>query len=200
MMTFGARPASCAFLLTGASRAGAAAYRPCVDVPNHRSSHTALIPRGGGLAVMLAWSCSPAPSSRGRPCSACPWRWRWRSPGWDSSTTSGGLSGAVRLLLQVGGGVVGRSWADGQAPSGSSWPILVSGGDLRIVGYVNAFNFMDGVNAHLGAQRRGRRGWFALARRARRSSPADASSASALAGASLGFLPWNAPRAAGLPR
>lgn len=118
-----------------------------IDHPNDRSSHVAATPRGGGLAVMIgavvAISVTPGGSS-------------WRAPLLIVAAGFGalGLIDDLRTLSAL-------SRLAGQALiAGVALPLLLDhltgpflwrlvfafGVMLWLVSYVNAFNFMDGIN------------------------------------------------------
>ena len=165
--------------------------RAFMDVPNHRSSHARPVPRGGGLAVVAALIVVAVLTVGLDPdvvallvataLLAC--------VGFVDDVRS--LPSSVRLLAQVvtatGLGVV--LLAVGEV----SWwwlPILVVG----LAGFVNAFNFMDGVNGISGLTATAVGLWWAWAGDARGHTTLTTLGL-ILAGAAIGFLPWNAPRA-----
>ncbi len=160
-----------------------------MDVPNHRSSHVVSTPRSGGLAVVVAL---------GAGLLMAPW-----SPqvliAYAGCVLLGalglvddfrGLDARVRLaLLLIVGGLAG-------AVLDSPVPILLAVPAMALwtATYVNAFNFMDGINgisaltgAVVGASY-WVMGWEFV-------DPSLAVLGAALCGASLAFLPYNAPRA-----
>ncbi len=119
-----------------------------VDRPNVRSSHRTVTARGGGIAVVVATLAAVAISSI------------------EFGSTMVGLAGAAVVLGGVGFaddrfglGAVPRLSAQLVVPA-VALPLLVSGGlpggargallaGLAVfwsIGYVNAFNFMDGIN------------------------------------------------------
>jgi UDP-GlcNAc:undecaprenyl-phosphate GlcNAc-1-phosphate transferase len=163
-----------------------------MDVPNARSSHRAPTPRGGGIAVVGALLAA----------SLVGWALNVEVP----STILGavavfalvgfvddfrGLNVGVRLALQllVSAGVARAVLSAGEA---SALVLLVA--TVALAGYTNAFNFMDGVNgiSALNAGLAG--GWFTFLGLTY-DNDSLAALGLAIAGASLGFLPWNAPHA-----
>ncbi|MGC4110495.1 MAG: hypothetical protein QM747_08760 [Nocardioides sp.] len=178
--------------------------RRVLDVPNRRSSHDDVVPRGGGLAVLAGLAAGALVGAVLHGHLRSPWAHPF---GLALALVLGtgalalvGLrddlgetSAAARLVAQTLlalGSVALLAWA---APgSDVGWLVVV--GAVWTVGYVNAFNFMDGVNgisavvAALGG------GWFCLLG-AHAHDGASTVGGAALAGAALGFLPWNAPRA-----
>jgi UDP-N-acetylmuramyl pentapeptide phosphotransferase/UDP-N-acetylglucosamine-1-phosphate transferase len=163
-----------------------------IDVPNHRSSHETPVPRGGGLAVAVATVVGVAAAAvwsqavvglvvgavvLGATGLADDWR---------------GLPAMPRLVVQVltplaiAVVVVDR---DG-------WQLVVGVALVVIViaGYVNAFNFMDGINGISGTQAAIAGGFLAAAANHIAVEPL-ALAGWAVCGASLGFLPFNAVHA-----
>jgi UDP-GlcNAc:undecaprenyl-phosphate/decaprenyl-phosphate GlcNAc-1-phosphate transferase len=175
--------------------------RGLLDVPNSRSSHTAAVPRGGGLAVLAGLVVGAA---TGLVVSADDWH------GVAGVVTTmalavallaalgltddvRGLTARVRLTVQVVIAVAASvSLVSSDAPTSPVLALL--GVIVWLVGYVNAFNFMDGINGISAVMAVLSSGWYALLA-AEAHDVAMGVVASALAGASLGFLPWNAPRA-----
>jgi UDP-GlcNAc:undecaprenyl-phosphate/decaprenyl-phosphate GlcNAc-1-phosphate transferase len=164
-----------------------------IDMPGHRSSHVVPTPRGGGAPV-AAGLVAASVLIGGEIATAF---------GVTVAAFSligltedlGGLSAACRLALQAAAGALIGLVLVSTLPV----PVLalaVLGGltAVWITGFVNAFNFMDGVNgisgAHavIGGACFALLGWWAgdgfLV-------PAGA----ALAASALAFLPWNAGRA-----
>ena len=164
-----------------------------MDHPNERSSHTKATVRGAGWGVLfgtlVGWL---GPDLLG------PVRW-WL----PLSAVTYGLIGFVDDLRSLPAGirfglqilVSGAALAVGLAVDVvdlAAWIVPV--GAVAIVAYVNAFNFMDGVNGISGMQAAVVGGLIAAA-----AHRVDALSiqigAIAIAGAALGFLPFNAVRA-----
>ena len=125
-----------------------------IDVPNARSSHAAPVPRGGGIGVLVGVAAGVLAARVV-----------------DGSATGDGavawvpllvalvmgvlglvddmssLAGSVRLAVQAVVFVV-ASWLVAGAMSGSGvtgW-VFVPCAAFVCVGFVNAFNFMDGIN------------------------------------------------------
>lgn len=165
------------------------------DEPTSRSSHSWATLRGGGLAPAAAVvAIGLAIPSVG-----------WQVDALIVGAAAGygllglledlwGMGIALRLGLQVLGalgvvvllGLFGHPWP---------WAVaLASIAVLWIVGYVNAFNFMDGINGIAGAQ--ALLAGVAFALMALRVDDAGLGLHSAIiAGAALGFLPFNFPTA-----
>lgn len=164
-----------------------------MDVPSHRSSHLRPTPRGGGLAVV------------GGVLAGCGVGFFLNQPP--------GFALVIAIMVMTGLGLADDLWnlrvslrlsltlvvatvfaASVLKPAElTSW-LIVATAAVLISGYTNAFNFMDGVNGISAFNAALAGGWLAfLAHR----EAADGSLVLALGltGASLGFLPWNAPRA-----
>lgn len=153
-----------------------------LDVPNHRSSHNAPTPRGGGIAALLgtgitAVAAGSQPGARrtfGIGTLAC--------VGWADDVT-GHVSAKTRLASQL---TVG-----GIAFSNGSWDAATS--SVVTAGVVNVVNFMDGINGISGLTALT---WGANAMHLAHSSDRHLAALGALtAGAGVGFLPHNAPTA-----
>ena len=167
--------------------------RAAVDMPNSRSSHSVPTPRGGGapvavglvgaallihgtVAVMFAIAVAA-----------------FAAIGFADDLA--GLPAGRRLLMQglaslaVAGVLVGRS---GLPPAVMAAAAVVVA--VWLIGFVNAFNFMDGVNgisaAHalIGGAAYSALGWW-------RPDAFLAAAGAAVAAGALAFLPWNAVRA-----
>jgi UDP-GlcNAc:undecaprenyl-phosphate/decaprenyl-phosphate GlcNAc-1-phosphate transferase len=158
-----------------------------IDVPNHRSLHSSPIPRGGGIAVLAATVLAVA------------FVGEWNRP--ITALVVGGvvlggtgfaddrwtLSALPRLGVQIMTPVaVGILIADRATP----WLVVAA---VVVAGYVNAFNFMDGINGISGSQAAIAGGLLALV-----ANDVGADSLAiagwAVCGASVGFLPFNAIR------
>lgn len=164
--------------------------RQALDLPNVRSSHSVPVPRGGGLGVVAgalggavtAYALEAEPSAVVLVVLVV-----MAVVGLVEDLR--GVPIALRLLAQVGVAVVVVTSLDGLGPV---WvlPVLV----VALAGWCNGFNFMDGINGISGFTALVVLGWYAgLAS----GFPGDAAVVTAvlLAGAVLGFLPWNLPRA-----
>ncbi|WP_110239763.1 MraY family glycosyltransferase [Nocardioides gilvus] len=166
-----------------------------LDVPNQRSSHTAPVPRGGGIAVLaaiiVAVAAHEAVGSDG------PWRIillavALAAVGFADDRRP--VSSLLRLAVQVLAGVLVAYVSVGSGTAGL--PALLFGAIVVLVvaGYVNAYNFMDGINgiSSLTAVIAGL--WWVWVGADHDLVQVQVLGA-AVAGAMLGFLPWNAPKA-----
>ena len=166
-----------------------------MDLPNARSSHAAPIPRGGGIAVYAALlvACAVA-ASVGDDVSWVPLVVGLALAAVGLVDDLRGLSGPARLVLQLLAGISVAVWAAGSVEAGAGRWVASAAIVVLVVGYVNAFNFMDGINA-ISALSGAMAGlWFAYVGE-RVDEPGLMTLGLALAGALAGFLPWNAPRA-----
>lgn len=159
-----------------------------IDEPNHRSSHASPTPRGGGLAVAIAAVVGLTAFER-------------------SSDVVGLAVGAVvvgvvgladdrfglppvpRLIAQfivpiaIGLVVIDRT--------GPRLVLAIAVAAFVIAAYINAFNFMDGINGISGSQG-AVAGAFLAAIGSHIDAPPITAAGLAVCGASLGFLPFNA--------
>ncbi len=164
-----------------------------VDVPGHRSSHTVPTPRGGGIPIAggLVVAAGLIGGARAAVFALAVAAFGLLGIAEDLR----GLAAGSRLILQVAGALL----VSVVLVSGLVGPValLVAGVAVCavwITGFVNVFNFMDGVNGISGAHALiagvayAGLGWwhhdgFLV--------PAGA----AVAASALAFLPWNAGRA-----
>jgi UDP-GlcNAc:undecaprenyl-phosphate/decaprenyl-phosphate GlcNAc-1-phosphate transferase len=165
-----------------------------VDVPNGRSSHTVPTPRGGGAPIAAGLVLAAVLLIHGTvgltfaiAVAA------FAAIGFADDLA--GLSARLRLVLQglaslaVAGVLIGRLHLPLAVLVASVILVVV-----WIIGFVNAFNFMDGVNgisgAHalIGGAAYACLGWL-------RPDPFLVVAGAAIAAGALAFLPWNAVRA-----
>jgi UDP-N-acetylmuramyl pentapeptide phosphotransferase/UDP-N-acetylglucosamine-1-phosphate transferase len=165
-----------------------------LDVPGARSSHTTTVPRGAGVAVMLGIVAAAAlplgsPTDRLVVAVVVGVAVLYALLGFADDLR--GLAPVPRLVAQLALGVVLTWPATALFHRGWEWIPL---GAIAAASYVNVTNFMDGVNgitgwhgvvtgtafACMGAYTE--KGWVVAV-------------GASLAGASLGFLPYNAVRA-----
>lgn len=167
--------------------------RALFDVPNHRSSHTIATPRGGGTAV--AFGCVVSAAVTGGTAEL-----RIVAAGAAACGVLGfvedirGIPVTFRLAAQF---IIGFASIGTFIGTDRSFGMIVVGvavGGLLVVSYVNAFNFMDGINGISAGQSIvvglallfG--GWHYGSETIERGGAIVAASA-------LAFLPFNAPRA-----
>lgn len=167
-----------------------------LDHPSARSSHVEPIPRGGGVApsmgALVALALTPSVSGSQR---------------WTIAVAAVlfGLLGLVedivgirplhRLAIQfVFAAIAALFVLDHLAGSGLWIALLAAGVILWLVAFVNAYNFMDGIDGISVAQALGAGAtWTFVGVQA--DSPVLATGGAIAAGAVLGFAPWNLPRA-----
>lgn len=136
--------------------------RGVLDVPNARSSHAAPTPRGGGIAILAGTGVAGgAAALLGMPL---PGAGFWAGAavvavtGWADDRT-GGLSPALRLLLQIAAAVLALLGTGGLtalplpppadvALGALAWPLAV----LWIVAVTNIYNFLDGIDGYAASQ------------------------------------------------
>jgi len=185
--------------LTGVVRAQAVRHG-LLDVPNQRSSHAAVIPRGGGAAIVLVLSLAAVLlAARGELRPALLW------------TLLGGLAIAavgfaddrravhagVRLLVHFAAAVWAVFWLGGLTPLPIGGHLVDLGwaghviAVLAVVWTLNLFNFMDGIDGIAASEAVFvAAGGAALCLWAGGWSDALAAGF-VLAAACAGFLPWN---------
>ena len=165
-----------------------------LDVPNHRSSHVDVTPRGGGIGVVAGVAAGVVVGGSDRDVLVV--------------LTGAGLAALVGLADDLRGlGALTRLAAQVVlaaivsllllAGRDEAVVLLVLGGAVAVVwlvGCLNAFNFMDGINGVSGLTALVAGGWYAWLGHDL-SYDALQVAGLALAGAALGFLPWNAVRA-----
>lgn len=158
-----------------------------LDVPNSRSSHHTPTPRGGGLAVMVAVTFALAVVGSDVDWVLVVAALLLSLVGLADDLLS--LPARVRLVAQF---VVTALFAGGLLASADAKDVLVMGlGILIAVAYINAFNFMDGVNG-ISALQATLAGAWSMWLGTVYGIPELVAIGTALAAASLGFLPWNA--------
>ena len=164
-----------------------------IDVPGHRSSHIVPTPRGGGIpiaagllvaagliggAIAVVFACAVA---------------AFGLLGFAEDLR--GLTAGRRLILQAAGSVlVAMVLVSGLAAPTARLVLLAALCAAWITAFVNAFNFMDGVNGISGAHALiagivyGLLGWW-------QNDGFLVPVGAAVAASALAFLPWNAGRA-----
>ena len=164
-----------------------------IDTPGLRSSHNVPTPRGGGLPVVAGLLVAVALI---RGTEAVPFGAAigfFGSLGFVDDLR--GLTAARRLILQCVGsaGIAALLITPLHLPM-SLLPILVLVIAVWLMGFVNAFNFMDGVNGISGAHAVIAGVAYACVGQWRQ-DPFLVTMGLAVAVAALAFLPWNAVRA-----
>jgi UDP-GlcNAc:undecaprenyl-phosphate/decaprenyl-phosphate GlcNAc-1-phosphate transferase len=167
--------------------------RRAIDVPNMRSSHSVPTPRGGGApvavglvgAVLLVHDTAALTFAFGVAAFA--------AIGFADDLV--GLTAGRRLLMQgLASLAIALALVDhsGLPPAVLAAAVVVLA--VWLIGFVNAFNFMDGVNgisaAHavIGGAVYAALGWW-------HADPFLGGAGAAVAAGALAFLPWNAVRA-----
>ena len=184
-----------------------------IDTPNGRSSHSVPTPRGGGapIAAVLAVSSLVAFGASALPFVMAVGAFAVVGLADDLR----GLRASTRLVLQAGISCVVAvllvwpavgSWPPGSpqlgpAEIGLPWPatvvILIAAGPAIVVwitGFVNAFNFMDGINGISAGHAIVAGGAYAILGALEHDTFITGAGA-AIAASGLAFLPWNAFRA-----
>lgn len=173
-----------------------------IDRPNTRSSHTVPVVRGGGIAVLTAVMLAGAFAVN----PACAWSIALIAlAGLVLASVSfvddlKSLPQLLRFAVQAGAALIALYTLCAGGLAGLSPAITVSIaaiGFLWITGYTNAFNFMDGINGLAGMQVVTTgigTALIGLAAGGNKEHPAIVLSI-VLAGAGIGFLPHNFPRA-----
>jgi len=164
-----------------------------IDVPGHRSSHTVPTPRGGGIPIAAGLLVAAGMIGG---ANAVVFAFAVAAFGLlGFAEDLRGLTAGRRLIMQAGGStLVAVLLVSDLAGPATVLLVLVALVAMWITGFVNAFNFMDGVNGISGAHALiagvvfaglgwWRHDWFLL--------PAGA----AVAVSALVFLPWNAGQA-----
>lgn len=194
-------PVAPAFLFAGALGAGAAITwlalryarrRGLLDQPGERRSHSVATPRGGGLSIAIVMVAALLAMG-------------WWYPALRSVLQAGALglvlvatvgwiddhrplSAKLRLMVHAIAAVLlaGAAWLSGYGP------LVAAIAFVAVLVLVNVWNFMDGIDGLAASQAAIAGAGYALLPGA--GSPAGLF-ALALAGACLGFLPFNFPRA-----
>jgi UDP-N-acetylmuramyl pentapeptide phosphotransferase/UDP-N-acetylglucosamine-1-phosphate transferase len=173
-------------------------WRNVLDRPNERSSHAVPTPRGGGIAVigaiLLAWLGLAA---IGRVSSAlipiCTGAGLLAVVSWIDDLY--GLSPATRVAAQAAAVAVGLVALPREASSLVPW-LAPAVYDVMLgfawLWWVNAFNFMDGIDGIAGSQAATIGGGLLLVTAVGNAvDPSIALLAAAVLGAALSFLIWN---------
>jgi len=176
-----------------------------IDRPNERSSHTRPTARGGGIAIMVAVALGAFYLAYGHQVKLL-----WVLPLLALALAAvsfvddlRSVHPALRFGCHAGAALVSLlvlqpsldfpKWINPTVAALAFWAILF----LWIAGYTNAFNFMDGINGIAGVQAFTTGLGMALIANTRASAEdaAPIQFCAVLAGAGLGFLPHNFPKA-----
>lgn len=189
LIAFSVTLAACPAVIVALRRSGV------LDRPGSRSSHDTPIPRGAGIAVALG-GISAAVLSPGLS--------DWRMPLVVVSASFGllglvedlrGVPSLQRLLAQalIAAGALPLLVRDLSGPL--PWRLLFTCGVvLWLVSYVNAFNFMDGINGISAVQTAvAGASWWVIG--TAETATALQVGGAIVAGAAAGFAPFNFPRA-----
>jgi UDP-GlcNAc:undecaprenyl-phosphate/decaprenyl-phosphate GlcNAc-1-phosphate transferase len=164
-----------------------------IDVPGHRSSHTVPTPRGGGIPIAAGLLVAAGLIGSAIAVVFALAVAAFGLLGFAEDLR--GVTAAWRLVMQALWAVlIAVALVSGQVAPATTLVVLVAGCAAWLTGFVNVFNFMDGVNGISGAHALiagtvyACLGWwhhdgFLI--------PAGA----AVAVGALAFLPWNAGRA-----
>lgn len=192
-----------AFYLVGACVPWLVRWR-VLDAANARSSHQGVVPRGGGVGVLLAATPVLLVASLLRGAAAGPvlalvaFAVCLGVLGLADDIRS--LSVEMRLAAQLALAAAFVGWQLlGPTPRLESVAALVAlaavvVGAVGVVAVVNAFNFMDGINGISALTAVVCGGWYSL-QGVRLDDGLSVLTGAVVAGAAAGFLPWNAPRA-----
>jgi len=164
-----------------------------LDVPNQRSSHRQAVPRGGGVAVGIAATSALMVTSWGVAAAAL-----------ASAAVALGAVGAVddvrgvavrtRLAVQFLVPVAAVPFLVHDADAALPLVVLFGVSVVWCAAYVNAFNFMDGINGIAAAQAV-IAGLACAVLGAWHDDTLLVAGGLAIAGAMLGFVPFNFPTA-----
>jgi len=156
-----------------------------LDIPNHRSSHVAPVPRGGGVACLagvLAGVALASARHQDVPWLAISGAFLLAVVGFADDRDT--LAAAPRLAAQIAvGAMVGAAAAGG-------WWILA--GAICIPVAVNVVNFMDGINGITGLNMAAW-GGVSMAVGYAQQEPSLVVIGAVTAGSTTAFLPWNLP-------
>lgn len=181
-------------LLVGAVGAwlarGYAQRRSLLDHPGERRSHAVPTPRGGGVAIAVslllatAWLAMRMPEQRPVLAGFGVGLAMVSLVGWLDDHRP--LSPWLRLAVHAAAGLVFAVGAWGQ---GGDWRVAALG-FVATLALVNVWNFMDGIDGLAATQ-----AILVVVVPALSAGGAGLALGLALVGSTLGFLPWNFPRA-----
>lgn len=188
--------AGASFLLTAATvpivRRLALRWR-VLDIPNERSSHAEVTPRGAGVAIAIV-STGVAMASQPTPALLAVMVGAISLGAVGLADDRFGLGSGMRLAAQfVSAGLVSLAVLDVPALTAVSVS-SVAVATIALSGYVNAFNFMDGING-ISAGHAIVAGTFFACLGTLRDIGSLTLGGAVIAATFAGFLPFNAPRA-----
>jgi len=186
--------AGCAIFVTVAEPVTITLLRraAALDVPTVRSSHTVPTPRGGGLPIVIGLAASVllAHGALGTALIFAGAVLAFAAIGFADDLA--GLPAAPRLALQATASLAVMAVLASRSGLAAEAVIpAVVAGTIWLTGFVNAFNFLDGINgisavhALAGGAVFGLLGW-------RAGDTMVTVGGGALAAGALAFLPWNA--------
>lgn len=168
--------------------------RGLMDIPNHRSSHTVPVPRGGGIACLvgiLAGTIAAAVRGDDTPWGAVTAALILGAVGLLDDRI--GLRAVPRLFAQALSGVVAGGLIALGLGVGGLWTLgIAAAGAVAMVLSVNVVNFMDGINGITALTLSVWGGTMAWVGSTYGLHEVRIAGLLALA-AALGFLPFNAP-------
>ena len=169
-----------------------------IDHPTERSSHDRATLRGGGLAPAVATLTVAAAAASAIPASGPRAALLVAGVGFTAVGLVDDLRGVEplpRFLLQLAVATVASAWLLASLQGSPSWRLAAGVAVvLWLVAYVNAFNFMDGINGIAAAQALVAGLAFAAIGTAQ-GQTALAGGGLLVAGAAAGFAPFNFPSA-----
>lgn len=168
--------------------------RRLIDLPGQRRSHLAPTPRGGGIGIVVAvllfgflpWLPT---EPMALPAAAAAWT-LVAAVGWIDDHRPLGAASRLLVHLFAAGVVAGTTMLAG----GGATLVAVALATIAIAWSVNLHNFMDGIDGILSMQAVFVLVVLALALLAA-DRPASAQVVAVAAAATLGFVPFNAPKA-----
>lgn len=168
------------------------------DLPGERSSHSVPVPRGGGLALAgaLVGGGLIAQAADGSASEATARLWpllvlALAMAALGLAEDFAGLRIRSRLLVQSAIAATGAVWLVAANDGMALWALPIA---MVVVLYVNVANFMDGVNGISGLHGVVVGATYLVVGN-HLANPGVSVGAVILLGCSLGFLPWNAPKA-----
>lgn len=172
------------------------------DIPNARSSHREVTPRGGGIAVSSAIILAAAAWFTIMPDSSAALVLMGAAAlaaiSWLDDRRHGGLPARVRLAAQIMAIVAVVIFLPAESRITGPWlPLWVErlACVLAWLWFTNLFNFMDGINGITGLEMASIGFGIALVQAVSGVTGSATGLALILAGGGLGFLPWNWNRA-----